>query len=217
MTGAAAAGVAILIPVLSRPQNVRPLLDSIRASTPEPYRVLFICDPGDTAEQDEIAREGGWMISPGGGYASKIRAGVEETNEPLVFLGADDLRFRARWLEEAVAKMPGAQVVGVNDCIRRPHRPQHATHFLMARSYATRPCIDGKPGPLSGTYSHSFVDDELIATATHRRVYAYAPRSRVEHLHPMVSTADDDETYRKGRARFHRDRAVFQRRARLWT
>lgn len=208
--------VAILVPCLGRPQNVRPLLDSIRASTPEPYRVLFICDPGDVAQQDAIAVQAGWMINPGGTYASKIRAGIEATDEPLVFIGADDLRFRPGWLQAAEARMPKAQVVGVNDGIGRPRRPCHATHFLMTRGYAVRPCIDGSPGPLSDAYSHSFVDDELIATATKRGVYAYAPRSRVKHLHPMTGAVRDDATYRLGRARFQQDKRMFVRRMRLW-
>lgn len=156
------------------------------------------------------------MISPGGSYAAKINAGVEATDEALVFIGADDLRFRARWLENAVTKMPGAQVVGVNDCIHRPRRPQHATHFLMTREYAERPCLDGTPGPLALAYRHSFVDDELIATATKRGVYAYAARSRVAHLHPMAKTAPDDATYRRGRAHFRSDARLFTQRSRLW-
>ncbi len=210
-------GVAILVPVLERPQNVAPLMASIRESTPEPYRVLFLADPHDTPQRDAIAWEGGWVLSPGGTYASKIRAGIEATDEPLVFLGADDLRFEVGWLEAALAAMvDGVQVVGVNDCLRRPHRPQHATHFLMAREYAERPCIDGRTGPLCSAYSHSFCDDELIGTARNREVYAYAPLSHVRHLHPMADPSLDDATYRKGRARFHQDKRLFLRRARLW-
>lgn len=210
-------GVAVLVPVLNRPQNVKPLLASIEATTPKPWRCLWLCDPGDRAEQDEIAMAGGWMLSPGGTYAAKIAAGIAATDELLVFLGADDLRFEAGWLEAAVAKMPGAQVVGVNDCIRRPHRPQHATHFLMTREYALLPCIDGSPGPLAQAYSHSWVDDECIATARKRGAYAYAPCSRVRHLHPMASTAPDDATYQLGRARFRQDKRTFLRRSALWT
>lgn len=210
--------VAILVPVLARPQNVAPLLTSIRNSTPEPFRVLFICDPGDIAEQDAIAHAGGEMISPGGNYASKIRAGVEATTENLVFLGADDLRFRAGWLEVASSMLVGRiQVAGVNDVIRRPHRPQHATHFLMTRAYAELPMLDGKPGPLSTEYIHSFTDDDLIATATKRGVYGYAQHAHVEHLHWMNGKAPDDAIYQLGRAQFRRDRKTFATRSALWT
>ncbi len=211
-------GVVILVPVLNRPQNVAPLLASIRATTPEPYRVLFLCDPGDRAEQDAIGMAGGWMISPGGGYAAKIRGGVQATDEPLVFLGADDLHFHPGWLEACCAVMAaGARVVGVNDGIRRRRgRRDHATHFLMTREYALQPAIDGGPGPLSEAYDHSFVDDELIATATRRGVYAYAPHAVVEHRHWMNDTAPDDDTYRRGRANFHADREMFARRSEMW-
>ncbi len=210
--------LAILVPVLARPQNVEPLLASINTSTPQPHRVLFICDPGDIAEQDAVARAGGQMISPGGSYPQKIRAGVAATTEGLLFLGADDLRFETGWLTAAQAAITaGAHVVGVNDCIPRRRRRVHATHFLMTREYAHRPCADGKPGPLSDAYKHNFCDDELIATATHRGVYAHAARARVRHLHPMVRTAPDDATYRQGRAGFDEDRVTFIGRAPLWT
>jgi glycosyltransferase involved in cell wall biosynthesis len=208
--------VALLIPVLNRPGNVAPLLASIQATTPTPYRVLFICDPGDVAEQDAIAKAGGEMISPGGGYARKIRAGIDATDEPLIFIGADDLRFHQDWLPTALAQMNGVQVVGVNDTIRR-RRPQHATHFLMTRDYALLPTLTGEPGPLCELYSHSFVDDELIATATHRGVYAYAANSIVQHRHWMAGTAPDDATYRLGREDFAKDRATFMARSHLWT
>lgn len=209
--------LAILVPVLRRPQNVAPLLDSIAQTTPQPHRVLFICDPGDVIEQDAIALAGGWMISPGGRYASKIRAGVAATSESLLFLAADDLRFRPLWFEHASAALTDTcQVVGVNDGLRRA-RPNHATHFLMTRQYALEPAIDGTPGPLCERYHHSFVDDELIATATKRGVYQYESRSHVDHHHWMNHRAPDDEVYHLGRIQFRRDRKLYQQRARLWT
>lgn len=210
--------IAIIVPALRRPGNVAPLLDSIERSTPEQHRVLFVCDPGDTAEQDAIAREGGWMVSPGGSYAAKVHAGVEATDEALIFVGADDLRFHPGWFPAARARMvDGVHVVGVNDRVRRRHRPLHATHFLMTREYAELPAIDGRPGPLCELYHHSFVDDELIATATHRRMYAYAPEAVVEHRHWMNLTAPDDDIYRLGRQHFQSDRAIFRARQHLWT
>lgn len=210
--------VAILVPVLGRPQNIAPLLQSVEQSTSQPHSVLFICDPDDTREIDAIAAAGGTMIAPGGRYAAKIRAGVDATDEPLVFLGADDLRFHPGWLDACLAVIAqGALVVGVNDRIRRRRRPQHATHFLLTREYALRPAIDGTPGPLSAAYEHCFVDDELIATATSRGVYAYAERAIVEHRHWINRTAEDDDTYRRGRANFHADRDTFIRRTPLWT
>jgi hypothetical protein len=66
-------------------------------------------------------------------------------------------------------------------------------------------------------YSHCFVDDELIATATSRGAYIYAGDCIVEHHHWMNRSAPDDETYRRGRAHFDADREVFNARSALWT
>lgn len=210
--------LAVLVPVLARPHNVAPLLAAIASSTPKPYRVLWVCDPGDVDEHAAIAEHDGWMIAPGGSYASKINVGCRLTDEELVLFAADDIRPHPGWLAAARERLiDGVQVVGLNDLIERPARPRHATHFLLTRHAAGLPCLDGAPGPLHEGYSHWRTDDELIATATHRGMYAYAPDAIVEHLHPMTGGADDDDTYRKGRANARRDGKLFYRRSVLWT
>lgn len=206
--------LAILVPVLARPQNVRPLLDSIATSTTVPHRILFICSPGDGPQQDAIALAGGWMLSPGGSYAEKIRVGVEATDEEFVFLGADDLTFHPDWFQRARAAMcNGVQVVGVNDM--RPRNWETATHFLLTREYAERPTIDGERGPMH-RYVHNFCDRELIETAKHRGVYAYAADALVEHVHHLDGKVALDSTYVKGQTSFRQDARTFRHRSRLW-
>ena len=218
--------VAIIIPVLARPQNVGPVLQSIADSTPTAH-VIFVADPDDLTEITEIkayqvisgALYGDLTISlltDGGNYAEKIGLAVHVCDEPFIFTGADDLRFQVGWFDAALEKIAGgAHVVGVNDLL--PRRRSHATHFLMTREYALRPTIDGGMGPLHTGYDHSFVDDEMIATAQRREVYVYAPRAEVQHLHPQGRSAPDDDTYRKGRANFEQDRKVFHERSARWT
>jgi glycosyltransferase involved in cell wall biosynthesis len=215
--------LAILVPVLGRPHRVAPLLESIRAATPDAL-VVFLTDPDDGPEHAALA-DVPWgemphalIDSQGGNYAEKINRGVVLTDEPYVFTGADDLHFHAGWLEAALTAMAdGVEVVGVNDLLRRrPLRRGHATHFLLTREYANRPCIDGSRGPCSEVYRHNFVDDELIATATARGVYAYAPDAHVEHLHWMNQRAEVDATYEKGRESFEADRLIFEERQALW-
>jgi glycosyltransferase involved in cell wall biosynthesis len=215
------ADLAILVPVLNRPHRVRPLLNSIASSTPD-AEVVFVCDRADRAEceavedaETDYPMEVGTIIR-GGGYAPKINDAVRQTVQSLVFLGADDLDFTPGWFEQAQAHLSDTvQVVGVNDLVRR--RRRHTTHFLLTREYALKPCLDGSRGPLHEGYAHNWVDDELIATAQSRGAYVYAPRARVKHLHPYGGGGQDDATYRKGRASFHRDRRLFERRQQLWT
>jgi hypothetical protein len=209
--------LAILVPVLNRPHRVQPLLDSIMRA--QPARVVFICDQGDNAEREAIrdADSALWIatLTVDGSYARKINQAIRCVPAERYFLGADDLIFQPGWYTNAKAKFAaGFSVVGINDKLRRAR--EHTTHFLITREYAEQGCIDG-PGPLCEEYDHSFVDDEFIATAKHRGAYAYAPEAVVEHVHWMNGCAEDDDVYRKGRARFRIDRKTFARRTPLWT
>jgi len=212
------ADLAVLVPVLGRPHRVPIVLASVRAATPE-ADVLFVCDPDDTTTQDAVALAGARMISPGGNYAHKINTAVRATTAPLLFLAADDLDFHPGWFERAAARLNAqVHVVGVNDmCSRRVQSGTHATHFLVTREYALRPTIDGQQGPLCELYDHSFVDDELVATARYRRTIEFATDAIVQHLHPDNGLAAWDATYEKGRARMREDRKLFRARSRLWT
>lgn len=210
--------LSVLIPVLGRPHRVPIVLESVMCATPE-AEVLFVCDPDDTPTKDAVALTGARMISPGGNYAHKINIAVRATDRPLLFLGADDLDFHPGWYEIASARLNAqVHVVGVNDmCSRRVQAGQHATHFLVTREYAMRPTIDGLKGPLCEAYDHSFVDDELVATARYRKTIEFETTAVVQHLHPDNGLAEWDATYEKGRARMRDDRRLFRARSRLWT
>lgn len=211
--------LAILVPVLGRPHRVAPLLLSIAASTPEPYRVLFICDPDDTPMIAAVAEADADWIEIAGNYAEKINAGVEATDESLIFCGADDLDFHPGWLEAAQAELaPEVGVVGTQDlCNQRVIRGEHSTHSLLTREYAEMPLIDGGPGPLCPLYEHEFVDDELVGTAKKRGAFAFAHEAIVEHLHPDANKAPMDPLYAAQGARMRRSRRTFNQRQPLWT
>jgi glycosyltransferase involved in cell wall biosynthesis len=211
--------VVILVPVLRRPQRVQPLLTSVAETTPQPHRVLFICDHDDVDEQRAIRAAGAEMLICSGSYAIKINAGAEATDEPLVFLGADDLRFHRRWLETALTALTGdVGVVGTNDLgNRRVRVGRHATHNLVTRDYIARGTIDEPGKVLHEGYRHNFCDDELVQTARLRRAWAFARRSVVEHLHPDWGKAQDDDVYRYGKQTFEIDRGLFRERRALWT
>ena len=207
--------LAVLVPVLGRPHRVSPLLDAFLATTPD-CEIFLIADRGDRAEIRAVKRDGrARLLICGGTYAQKINFAVQRTDHPLLFLGADDLEPQRGWLAAAKRRLRRRiGMVGVNDLIERNR--EHATHFLMTRAYASRPTIDGQPGPCCTAYAHWKIDDELIATAKSRNAYAYAPDAHVRHLHYLNNLAPDDDTYQKGRQRRSQDIGIFQSRRRLW-
>jgi len=222
--------IAILVPVLSRPQNARPLVESIHAATTVPYEIHFLCSPGDGAEIEAVSemtqesRAQGTVVSFANGpgdWAKKINFGFAITQSEFCLLGADDLRFHVGWDKAAlkVAEDTGAGVIGTNDLGNATvMRGLHSTHPLVRRAYVeTYGTIDTPGQCLHDEYSHQWVDTELVETAKVRRQWAFASDSRVEHMHPFWKKGDMDATYEKALSTSKEDHALYQQRRLLWS
>lgn len=214
--------VVVLVPMLGRAHRVPKLLQSLGDTAPD-ARPLFLLSPGDDDVHAAVAAEGADHLTVDGpypgDYARKINAGLRASTEPLLFLGADDLRFHPGWLEAATAKLtPGIGVVGTNDLgSPRVMKGDHATHSLVTRDYAEQFGTIDEPGIiLHEGYPHEFVDDELVETAKHRNAWAFAADSHVEHMHPAWSKAPMDRMYAQQRVRMAKGRPLYQERRRLW-
>lgn len=224
MTETTGTRTAILVPVLRRPQNVRPTIERFAEATPEPHRILFLATAGDSAEIDEIRSAGADVVevppNRRGDYARKINTGYRETLEPFLFLGADDLAPRPGWLSAALARFedPSIGVVGTQDLGNaRVIAGLHATHSVVRRTYVDQyGTIDERGKVLHEGYPHEFVDDEFVATAQHRGAFVFEPTSIVEHLHPLWGKAPTDDLYNAHAARMRAGRTLFARRRRLW-
>lgn len=216
--------IDILVPVLGRPQNAQPLVDSIHAATSVPHTIIFLCTRGDERQIEACKQTGAivHLVEPGPcEYARKINIGanLDYTDHEWLFLGADDLRFHEGWDEAALEAGAGGQrVIGTNDLGNATVMAgKHATHSLVHRSYADLGTIDA-PGPkLLHEYEHNYCDTEFVATAQHRGEWVFAADSHVEHLHPFWKKGADDEVYRKGRKKVNRDSGLFRQRRHLWT
>jgi hypothetical protein len=236
---AAVTAIAVIVPVLGRPQNAQPLVDSLAAST-DRARLVFVVSPDD---EDEITacwdavdgpayakyppREETNSIlvadwpSGSGDYARKIQAGYDATTEDLVLLGADDLVFHPGWLEAVmrVADEFDVGVIGTNDTANPSVLAgRHSTHPVVRRCYIDRyGGVVGYPGMVYWTgYSHQCVDSELCATAIARGCYAHAHDAVVAHRHPLWGTAPTDATYEKSRADTMADQRLFDSRRAIW-
>ena len=218
--------LAILIPVLRRPKNVQPLVESIKNSTTEPFELLFLVSPGDDEEISELKNSNqSYIIMDAsyenrGDYARKINAGFNSIDAEWYFLGADDLRFHPLWFEVAmdVNERIGACVIGTND-LGSPivMSGQHATHSLVLRDYVQKCGTIDEPGKvLHEGYRHNFVDTEFVETAKWRDAWTFSTTSRVEHLHPDWGKNTQDEVYKIGKSGWEIDKRYFEQRKRLW-
>lgn len=129
---------AVLVPVMKRPQNAEPFMQSLRASTGL-ATAYAIYDEADTDTRDAWKAAGAQLIqSSGPSFATKINDAYRATSEPWMFLTGDDVRFHPGWLDHTqfAATITEAGVVGTNDLANpRVLRGEHATHLLIRRSY----------------------------------------------------------------------------------
>ena len=210
---AATARVDVIVPVLHRPQNVRPFLESLVASTGL-ATAWFVVEPGDEVVIDEVQRYGGRAVEFPGSFAQKVNHAFGIGTAPWVLLTGDDVRFHAGWLDHAqfVGDRYEASVVGTNDLGNdRTLRGEHSPHPMIRRSYVKEQGAswDG-PGVVCWEgYRHWFVDDEIVTVAKQRGEWAMALGSKIEHLHPLFGKAEDDGVYQLGRAAAAEDRRKF--------
>lgn len=217
--------IAVLIPVYGRPDSAARVYQSLRDSAADasPY---FIVSPDDEAGLHACLQHATTFIAPftrgHADWARKINYGYQLTDEPFLLLGADDLHFHPGWDVEVlkVARSTNAGVTATND-LGNPHvmRGHLATHALINRRYVWEHGTIDEPGKiLHEGYFHNWVDAELTETAQARRLFAFAKRSHVEHLHPSWGKAPRDATYEIAldQSRFEQDRRLLQERRGLW-
>ncbi len=218
--------LAILIPVLRRPQNIYPLISSIKDSTKEPYQVIFIVSPGDREEITELENQTQSFIMMDanyenrGDYAKKINKGFNAVEAEWYFLGADDIKFHPKWFEWAMKahQKTDACVIGTND-LGNPSvlLGEHSTHSLVLGDYISRCGTIDEPGKILHTgYHHNFCDSELIETAKWRGAWSFSRNSWVEHLHFQWKKGKKDDVYEIGQRDFRLDQQYFEERKKLW-
>lgn len=217
------ADVAVIVPVMRRPQNAASFMASLRASTAglgRTVKVYVLADAGDIDTKEAWRSAGADEVGTGtlGTFAKKVNEGYRISQEPWLFITGDDVRFHPGWLDTALqtAEHTGAKVVGTNDLGNpRVMSGQHGTHLLIARSYVDElgASWDGPGVVCHEGYRHWYVDDEIVRCAKQRGVWASASGAVVEHLHPIFGKAPVDEVYLLGMSWAAVDETLFERRS----
>ena len=103
--------IDVIVPVLSRPENAWPLVESLTLSEADAV-VTFVCTGGDKPQIRACQETGArvlivkWPAGPGD-YARKINAGFNDTSGEYVLNGADDIEFARKWDTIALGMMRG--------------------------------------------------------------------------------------------------------------
>lgn len=218
------AELLVLVPVLNRPENVQPLLDSFAESdaAAQGGLLVLLANEDDT---DEIAairkadRKGALVADVtlpilARSWPQKIDWAWRNVlplmpNARWILLAADDIRFGPYWYEatKGLREDGQYQVIGTNDLGNpRVMAGDHAVHPLVRFDFAS---VDDPDTPVHSGYHHWFVDDELVTTAKVRGVWAPCLDSVVEHLHPYFDKGQMDSTYALGERNAKKDESLF--------
>lgn len=215
--------VAVVVPVLNRPERAALFVPSCRLSVGRDIPIIAVCENDTDADAwMDAGAETAWYK---GAHTfpekcNGVAGGTYLVGPPdwLFFVG-DDVRFECGWLDEAlrVADETGALVVGTND-LGNPHvmAGERGTHNLINRRYIMErgACGDGPGTVYSEAYRHC-CDVETVEVAKVRGVWASATASVVEHLHPTWGKGEMDATYREGMRHQVRDWQMWETR-RAW-
>jgi glycosyltransferase involved in cell wall biosynthesis len=219
--------LSIIIPVLNRPKNISPLLNSLFNTTPmDKVDILFVTNQSCVEEINEINKFTGPItvgIAPDSvmSWAKRINWGVDYSKinnrfgvpSTWILCAADDILFHDKWFEIAEAAAENfSGILGTND-LGHPATigGWHSTHPLVNRNYIELYGVIDEPGKLCHEgYSHNYVDVEFIHTAMKRSAWKHEPKCIIEHNHPAWNKAEWDDVYQKGQENVSAD-------SKLWT
>jgi glycosyltransferase involved in cell wall biosynthesis len=213
--------VAVIVPTLGRPERVGPVTDDIlAASKGHDVTVVFVAEAHDAVTIEAVTQHPTAELvinTRRPSYAGAVNSALHETTEPWVFCAADDLHFHPGWLDALEPLTKAFKVLGTND-LGNPEvlAAEHATHYLVERTYALTAVVDQPGSLLYEGYVHNYTDKELVETAKARGVFTPCLDSIVEHNHWLWNKAPLDDTYDKGRQSEPDDRRRHEARVRLW-
>ncbi len=223
--------LAVLVPVLSRPQNVAPLVASFLAGCPDDSKLVFIFDWDDIDEhmavEDLLRWEPPLIVAithdEAHTWPEKINYGVNSIRAEWYLCAADDITFEPGWWDATLtARNQGFGVIGTNDAYPgEKGNPAvaagcHTCHPLISAEYIKTFGTVDQPGlAVHDGYSHWYVDNELVRTAMARKQWTYCRDAVLRHNHPYWDRGTWDDTYTAGEANSHADQLVWESRIHL--
>jgi glycosyltransferase involved in cell wall biosynthesis len=213
--------IAVVVPVLNRPKNVKPFIESFLATTPlDKAEVIFVTSSSCQDEIDEIKKFSGPIrieIASDDilSWAKRINYGISKTTQSWILCAADDVVFHQNWFELAQDASQGfSGILGTND-LGHPATigGWHSTHPIVARDYVMSQGTMDEPGKLCHEgYNHNYVDVEMIHTAMKRGCWKHLKDCIIEHNHPAWNKNSWDDVYQKGQEKVSQDGALWQKR-----
>jgi glycosyltransferase involved in cell wall biosynthesis len=204
--GSAPAKLLVIVPSRSRPDNAQRLLEAIDRTSQAPVDVVFAVDADDPLKDQYPAYctqvvEGGSMVAA----LNQVAVANAEKYPYIGFLGDDTLphRFWYGRIMWALESKKNSMVYG-NDLIHGEGLP---TAIFMDSNVIRSLGFMAPPGQ-----KHLYVDNYWKALGDKTGNLIYVNDAVIEHLHPLVSKAENDEVYDTVNSLYDHDHTAFNER-----
>ncbi len=123
--------LSVVIPCLNEANSLPGLLDALNAQTQPAYEII-VADAGSKDNTQELARERGAKVVPGGKPGPGRNAGARAATGDLIFFLDADVKPRPNFFERALAEFEAHQL-SVATCVITPLE-KDATNVLIAQA-----------------------------------------------------------------------------------
>lgn len=215
--------IDIVVPTFGRPHLLAELAANIHAATHSAHRIIFGVEAHDTDSLDAAAGLGSIVINTHtANYAGALNTAYEQSENPWIFTGADDLIWHDGWDTDCLLVADDwFHVIGTNDLLNTAVLAgYHSTHSLVARDYLDQVGGVADEGPGSfypECFDHNYCDTEFINTAKMRGRFRPCLDAVVEHLHVSTGKVEADATYERSIRHYDDDARMYDMRMSVWT
>jgi GT2 family glycosyltransferase len=192
--------ISVLLATTGRPEQVRALIENLRATTTgHEVELVAAVDADQETAAVVVCAAASLGLRIVLDYSREYRGCSRAWNDALsastgdpVVLAADDLEFGEGWLDAALSTLhafeDGWGFVGFND---GHYGEELSTHYLVSR----RLIVEAFGGVIAWeAYTHSFNDREANDRARRAGRYAWAEAAHVHHRHWLFGERTQDAT-----------------------
>lgn len=216
--------VAVLYPTRGRAEQAKELAGDMLAQLyPDGVRVTLVASVEDSDHETIEVMTGLAEKHPGNVVIlarAPLTTSIYGWNQAYAYardvaewvvLGADDVVWKEGWLQTALdtARERGAALVGLHDG-HDPHR-KYGPHYIARVDFLEEHMGGVMSVPHYGSWGSDY---EVSARADRAGLYASAPGTPINHLHPVWGLSERDDTYNAAWHKHEADRVLRQKRAR---
>jgi len=199
---------SVIIPTRGRAQQVALCIDQlIRTTLSWSIEIIVVADEDDQQTLSLLPSSINPVIVADDTPIAKWNIGLQHASGDYVVVGADDVWWYDRWLDEVINF--GGDFIGLNTL---EYNERHFTHFVMSRRYV----IEHNGGVVFYPgYKHLYADNEVNERAKRVGLHRFCSRAVVEHRHPAHGKAQIDMIYKRSERYGAEDKLLFESRQKV--